>query len=89
MSEIYYGDSVKATCADGRVRCATPRRYSYNGSIAGDTFFSAPAFVRVNGRTVRGYISGADTLDRDAGITTEYTFRAYTYRKNADAITVA
>ena len=80
MPDIYYGRSVRALCADGIERAATPRRYAYDGSIAGDTYFSAPAFTRANGRTVRGYISG-----RDDGID-GYTFRAYTYGKNADAI---
>ena len=77
MADIYYGQSVRAVCTDGVTRAATPRRYSYDGSLAADTFFSVPAFVRANGRTVRGYIGN----DGEGCY-----FRAYTYRKNHDAI---
>lgn len=76
MSDIYYGQSIPAACADGRVRRAVPRRYAYDGSLATDTWFSVPAFVRVKGKTVRGFLSTGTESDLPV-------FYAYRYCKNA------
>lgn len=74
----------RAICADGRVRAV---RFQ-NGGIA-DTFFSVPASVKVNGRTVSGYV----TVETAEGWTTETAddpavvkFVAYQYGRNADAL---
>jgi hypothetical protein len=71
--------SAAAMCTDGKVR-----RVSRISATA-DTFFSVPASVKVNGKTVAGYI----TFSTRAGYSTETAddptrveFHAYTYRKN-------
>lgn len=72
-----------AMCSDGKVR--TLKRVADTA----DTFFSVPAAVAVNGRTVSGYI----TSETAAGFSTEtdddptvIKFIAYAYGKNADAL---
>lgn len=74
---------ARVLCSDGKVR-ATSRI-----SSTPDTFFSVPCAVKVNGRTVSGYLT-CETLD---GFTcampddpTVVKFCAYTYGKNADAL---
>jgi hypothetical protein len=71
--------SAAAMCSDGKVRKVT------RIAQTADTFFSVPASVVVNGRTVAGYI----TFSTRAGfsIATEsdparVEFHAYAYRKN-------
>jgi hypothetical protein len=77
--------SGRALCPDGKVRALA------RISITADTFFSIPAAVKVNGRTVSGYVSidDTDTVDDGATFPGVVVFRAYTYRKNADAFAVA
>lgn len=68
---LYQGG--KALCSDGKIRAL--KRIS----VTADTFFSVPASVRVNGKTVAGYIT-FDTVGDNARPTV--LFKAYTYRKN-------
>lgn len=70
----------RALCSDGKVR--NLKRIS----ITSDTFFSVPAAVTVDGKTVAGYITietldGFTTLDTDADPAT-VKFIAYSYGKN-------
>jgi hypothetical protein len=71
--------SGAAECPDGKVRKL--KRISSTP----DTFFSIPAAVRVNGKTVAGYV----TIETVAGNTVRFDndpeivrFIPYTYRKN-------
>jgi hypothetical protein len=71
--------SGAALCSDGKVRKL--KRIA----ATADTFFSVPASVVVNGRTVAGYV----TVETLAGYSTETAddpavvkFVSYTYRKN-------
>ena len=77
------GGQYRAVCSDGRVRTAT-------ATGEADTWFSIPARVNVNGRTVTGYISAVDWYDLRVAENdvppARYEFRQYTYRKNADAL---
>ena len=72
-----------ALCEDGKQRTV---RCSPNGA---DTFFSIPASVKANGKTVSGYLTmstvdGYSTAsDTDPAI---YRFVVYRYGKNADRI---
>ena len=66
----------RALCADGKVRAL--KRIS----ATADTFFSVPASVTVNGKTVAGYVTVNDTLNDSESVV---EFRAYTYRKNHNA----
>lgn len=36
------------------------KRYNYDGSMAADTAFSVPAFIRVKGKRLTGYVTGRD-----------------------------
>lgn len=73
----YHGG--RALCSDGKVRALA------RISPTADTFFSVPAAVKVNGRTVSGYVtvdtlSGSDVpTDDDPAVV---RFRAYNYGKN-------
>lgn len=60
-----------ALCADGK------RRYAKITSPEPDTFFSIPASVHVQGKTITGYITGRET-DGDP----DYEFRAVRTGKN-------
>jgi hypothetical protein len=62
----------RALCSDGKVRSLA------RIAQTADTFFSVPAAVKVNGRTVSGYV----TPDADAGI----IFHAYTYGRNGHVL---
>ena len=74
----------RAVCSDGKVRAV---RFQ-NGGIA-DTFFSIPASVKVNGRTVSGYVT-TETVDGWTTATDDdpavVKFVAYQYGRNADAL---
>ena len=59
--------TARVLCSDGKVRATT------RIAATADTFFSVPASVKVNGRTVAGYL----TIEDDVAM-----FVAYTYRKN-------
>jgi hypothetical protein len=61
----------KALCADG------VRRYARITSEP-DTFFSIPAQVKVQGKTVSGFITGRERDDGES----DYSFVAYSYGKN-------
>lgn len=71
--------AARAMCSDGVVRqCARI-------ADTADTFFSIPAAVRVNGKTVSGYL----TVETEQGFSTSTAadpavlkFVAYQYRKN-------
>lgn len=74
---------ARVICSDGTVR--TTKRMSQTA----DTFFSVPAAVRVNGKTVSGYV----TFETAEGLTTEYEndptcakFVAVQYGKNASEL---
>lgn len=60
MPSEVFRKPLKALCADGKVRTAHVKAYRYDGSLAADTWFSVPAYVKANGRTVAGYVSGCD-----------------------------
>jgi len=62
---------TRAMCEDGR------RRYARITSTP-DTFFSIPARVQVQGKTVSGFITGTETDDFQQ----DYKFVAYDYGKN-------
>lgn len=69
----------KALCADGKVRKL--KRIAYGA----DTFFSIPASVTVQGKTVAGYVTvttieGWDTATKEDPAVVR--FHAYKYRKN-------
>lgn len=73
----------RAMCSDGKVRAL--KRIAETA----DTFFSVPAAVAVNGRTVSGYV----TVETAAGFSTAtdddpavVKFVAHTYGKNHDAL---
>lgn len=70
-------------CSDGRQRSA------YCSASGADTFFSIPARVYVNGRTVAGYVT-RETLQgwstETEGDPAAWKFCAYQYRANADAL---
>jgi hypothetical protein len=84
MWNMQTGRKVKALCSDGKVRTAT-------FTAEADTFFTVPARVSVNGRTVTGHVTGYNEIF-DPGVPvpagTEYLFTAYQYRRNADALPV-
>lgn len=78
---LYVGG--RALCSDGKVRALS------RIAQTADTFFSVPASVKVDGRTVSGYV----TTETAQGFTTESAgdptvvkFVAYTYGRNADAL---
>ena len=76
--------SGRALCEDGQVRTV---RFPRGGHA--DTFFSVPAVVTVNGRTVTGFVSvstvaGYDTPTDDDPAVVRFT--AYRYGRNADMI---
>lgn len=78
---IYHGGA--AECSDGKVR--TLARIAQTA----DTFFSIPASVKVNGRTVSGYV----TIETVEGYSTETVsdpsivrFVAYSYGKNGSLL---
>ena len=76
------GARYRVVCADGIVRTAT-------ATAEADTWFSVPARVQVKGRTVAGYVSAVEWFDIMTAVerpAARYTFRAYQYRKNADAL---
>lgn len=60
-----------ALCVDG------VRRYAWIGGRQPDTFFSIPAKVKVQGKSVLGYITGCETDGKQ-----DYAFHAVTYGKN-------
>ena len=73
----------RALCSDGKVR--TLARIAETA----DTFFAVPAAVKVNGKTVSGYV----TFETMGGFSTEsegdpivVKFRRYDYGKNADML---
>lgn len=79
---LYWGGA--ALCADGAVRKLQ------RIAATADTFFSVPAAVRVHGLTVSGYVSveplsgsSVETEDDPAAV----KFVAYSYGRNADALT--
>lgn len=78
---VYVGG--KALCADGKVRAL--KRISSTA----DTYFSVPASVTANGKTVAGYVT-VDALSGSSVATDDdpavVRFIAYRYRKNGDAI---
>lgn len=66
-------DEAPVVCTDGNLR--TPFRVK-----PADTWFSMPACVKVNNKTVSGYITpNTDTPG-------EFRFYAYRYRANADLL---
>jgi len=64
----------KAMCPDGRVR--TLKRIA----MTADTFFSIPASVSYQGKTVAGFVS-VDTLNDPNNVV---KFTPYAYRKHGD-----
>lgn len=62
MREIFR-KSIPALCEDGNVRSASVRCYCYDGSYAADTWFSVPASIRIAGKYVAGYVTGAEEPD--------------------------
>lgn len=72
--EVYY-QPHKIKCADDVVRTVRVKSYfdGRNWCFYADTFFSVPAFVKVRGKTVRGYVGNEDGA---------MFFSATTYHKN-------
>lgn len=79
MESEYIRKPYPAICEDGKVRTAYVRCARYDGSMVADTYFSVPAYVRVNGKYVAGYVTGAEASSNGGH---ELEFRAYTYCKN-------
>ncbi len=77
----------KAICADGVIRTAYVRSY-WDGRqwcMHSDTFFSVPAFVRVKGKRVSGYVTRTDPADwckPDAAFNLEFCH----YRRHDSAV---
>lgn len=69
------GGIYDVLCSDGKVRRATVTREA-------DTFFTLPARVKVNGRTVTGHVY-VNELDYPEPV---WCFSAYAYLRNADAL---
>ncbi len=68
--------TIKVLCVDGKVRTAT-----VTGSA--DTWFSLPARVKVNGKTVSGFISSGFPFGLlHKSIPKVWQFDAYKYRAN-------
>ena len=63
----YFRKPVAAICPDGAVRRVLARAHCCDGSLAGDTYFSVPAYARVRGATVRGYVTGCE-MDSGPGL---------------------
>jgi hypothetical protein len=79
----YRARGTRVMCSDGKVRAVS------RISETADTFFSVPAAVRVNGRTVSGYVtmetrSGSSVATENDPLVVK--FRRYSYGKNADAL---
>ena len=55
------------------------KRYNYDGSFAADSAFSVPAFIRIKGKRLTGYVTGAE--DDVLGRTLE--FRVHTADREA------
>ena len=76
-------NKTKALCEDGKTRTATVTGHA-------DTWFSIPAVVKANGKSVTGYLTKSDSLgwcqesEKDVGL----NFIAYKYRKNHGEIPV-
>jgi hypothetical protein len=62
---------IRALCSDGKRRTAWIKSEP-------DTYFSIPACVKVQGKTVSGFVTGCETEDYQQ----DYEFIAYTYGKN-------
>lgn len=73
--EVFYVPHRDVQCKDGKKRTAYVRSYwdGQRWAAYGDTYFSVPAYVRVRGVTVRGFVGSDDGV--------EY-FRATLYHKN-------
>ena len=73
---LHLRNGHRLLCSDGKIRAAEL-------APTADTFFSIPARVRVNGRTISGYATTDKTSDCDDrnGV---YTFRHHD--KHADAL---
>lgn len=52
--EPMHVEAVNAT------RTVYVKRYNYDGSPAADTAFSVPAFIRVKGKRLTGYVTGRE-----------------------------
>jgi hypothetical protein len=76
------GSKNKVLCDDGKVRTATVTGHA-------DTWFSLPSRVKVNGKTVTGYISARSPFGLiHKEMDTLWMFSAYRYRKNHAEINV-
>lgn len=74
--------SAPALCADGKIRTVRVKSV-WDGArwvYLADTFFSVPARVCANGKTVAGFVEGREGEPN-------LEFHAYLYRRNAFAIT--
>ena len=73
----------QALCEDGKIRTATITGHA-------DTWFSIPAVVKANGKSVTGYLTKSDSLgwcqESEEGV--GMNFIAYKYRKNHAEIPV-
>lgn len=60
IGRVCYNLKARATCSDTVERTAYLRSYWDGQRYAsyGDTYFTVPAFVRVAGKVVRGYVTG-------------------------------
>lgn len=56
MTSETYRAQMDAICEDGKTRTAYVKCYRFDGSFAADTFSTVPAYVRVNGRYVSGFV---------------------------------
>jgi hypothetical protein len=69
---MHPGERVTVRCADGKWRRAEIRSWP-------DTYYSQPASVKVNGKTVSGYVTGSSSPIAGP---TDHDFIAYSYGKN-------
>ena len=77
-----YG-KTRAMCEDGKIRTARITSYA-------DTWFSIPAVVKANGKSVSGFVTKDDGLGwcQDSEEKVGMNFIAYKYRKNHAEIPV-
>lgn len=68
---LYSRSGHRLLCSDGVIRAASL-------ASTADTFFSVPASVRVNGKTVSGYVTTEGAKGASTGTPVAYVFRHHT-----------
>ena len=77
---LFYRNGHRLLCSDGKIRAAEL-------APSADTFFSVPAFIRINGKRISGYMTAEEQRwiqgekEREPFLTC-YSFRQHTDQKN-------